>query len=182
MALASTMYRFELDISDVERGVYTQAELRVAQHPSETAAYLLTRVIAYALEYQEDLQMGRDVATPEDPGISKINQTGGTALWIEIGAPSAERMHKVTKLADEVKLYTHREIRIVLQELQSRRVHRIEEVEIIQPPQELLPALEERLDRRMKWSLLRSDGTLYVTIGEETLSGVLHTHRVPPAS
>lgn len=178
MALPSTIYRFELDISDVDRGVYTQEELRIAQHPSETAAYLLTRVLAYILEFQEDLQMGRGVANPEEAGLSKANQTGGTALWIEIGAPSADRMHKITKLADVVKLYTHRDIRIVLQELQSRRVHRLEEVDIVEMPQDLLRALEERLDRRMQWSVLRSDGTLYVTIGDETLSGPLVVHRI----
>lgn len=181
MALASTMFRFDLDISDVDRGVYTTEELRIAQHPSETDGYLIARVLAFALEQCQDLSMGRGVAFPDEPGLSAPNATGGLALWIEIGAPSAERLHKVTKSADTVKVYTHRDMKIVAQELTSRRVHKLEDVDIVELPQPLIKALEERLDRRSAWTILRSDGVLYVTVGDETLSGPLNVHRLTSA-
>lgn len=181
MALASTMFRFELEISDVDRGVYTTEELRIAQHPSETASYLIARVLAYALEHCQDLSMGRGVSFPDEPGLSAPNNTGGVGLWIEIGLPSAERLHKVTKSADTVKLYTHRGMKLVTQELTSRRVHRLDEVDIVELPVELIAQLEERLDRRSAWTILRSDGVLYVTVGGETLSGPLNVHRLQSA-
>lgn len=180
MALPAIIYQFELDISDVDRGVYVQESLRVAQHPSETAGYLLSRVLAWALEYDRDNQFGRGVSTPDEPALSRQNDTGGIKLWIEIGAPSADRMHKITKQADEVKIYSHRELRTVTQELQSRRVHRLEEIEIVALPIPLLTELEAHLDRRSKWSILRSEGSLYVTIGDETLSGPIASHWLTP--
>jgi uncharacterized protein YaeQ len=35
MALTSTIYRVDLALSDVDRGVYETLELRLALHPSE---------------------------------------------------------------------------------------------------------------------------------------------------
>ena len=57
MALTSTVHVFELSVSDVDRGVYESATLKVARHPSESAEYLITRVLAYALELQEGLAL-----------------------------------------------------------------------------------------------------------------------------
>jgi uncharacterized protein YaeQ len=52
MALSATVYHLQVDLSDVDRGVYEALDLRVARHPSETMRYLLTRVIAYCLCYE----------------------------------------------------------------------------------------------------------------------------------
>ena len=48
MALSATVYHLQIELSDVDRGVYEALDLRVARHPSESMPYLLTRVIAYA--------------------------------------------------------------------------------------------------------------------------------------
>lgn len=173
MALTSTMYRFVLDISDVERGVYTSAELRVAQHPSETNAYLITRVLAYCLSYDPDLQMGRGVADPDDPPLSVMAPGGGYTLWVDIGAPTAERIHKASKLAEQVVIYTHRDVDLVLQALRARKIHRAESLQILALPVPLLRTLEEHLDRRSTWAVVRNEGMLYVTIGEQTFEGPL---------
>ena len=46
MALTATMHHIEVALSDVDRGVYEALDLRVAQHPSESMRYLLTRTLA----------------------------------------------------------------------------------------------------------------------------------------
>jgi hypothetical protein len=51
MALTPTIHTFALEISDIDRGVYEKLDLRVARQPSETAPYMLSRVLAYSLEY-----------------------------------------------------------------------------------------------------------------------------------
>ena len=65
MALTATMHRFELDLSDVDRGVYQQLELRVAQHPSEAVRYMLARVIAYCLSWEEGIAFTRGLAAAD---------------------------------------------------------------------------------------------------------------------
>ena len=51
MALSSTVYTVTVDLSNVDRHVYTTLDLKLARHPSETAEYLLTRLLAYALDF-----------------------------------------------------------------------------------------------------------------------------------
>jgi uncharacterized protein YaeQ len=46
MAAGATMYTFEIELADTDRGIYEQFTLRAARHPSETDAYLVTRVLA----------------------------------------------------------------------------------------------------------------------------------------
>ena len=47
MAAGATIYNFTVNLADVDRSVYEELTLRVAQHPSETDAYMLTRVLAW---------------------------------------------------------------------------------------------------------------------------------------
>lgn len=173
MALPSTIHRFRLDVSDVDRGVYETVELQLARHPSETVAFALTRVLAYALELREGLAFGRGIGFPEEPALSTPDAYGGVALWIDVGAPSAERLHKASKLAGEVAVYTHKDIDRLVADLSARRIHEAERIRIVGVPAAVLDALEARLERSNAWTLLRTDGHLYVTAGAETFEGRL---------
>src|SRR5258706_14751945 len=94
MALSSTIYNFEIQLSDVDRGVYEALSLKVARHPSETAEHLATRVLAYCLEHSEGLAFSRGIANPDEPALSVRDLTGTLLAWIDIGAPDAARLHK----------------------------------------------------------------------------------------
>jgi len=178
MALTSTIYRFQIQLSDVDREVYDCIDVRLARHPSETEDYLVTRVLAYALELIPDLAFGRGLSTPEDPGLFAPNDRGGMALWIEIGSPSSSKMHKVAKQADEVRIYTHKSVDLVLAALDHQGVHRAEEIELVAIPAELLDLLCPRLGRKNSWELLRTEDTLYLTVDDLTLEGRLTRHRL----
>ena len=69
MALTSTIHRFQIQLSDVDRGVYESLDLRVAQHPSESAQRMLARVLAYALRHEEGIDFGRGLSTVEEPAL-----------------------------------------------------------------------------------------------------------------
>ena len=49
MALSATIYIFTVRLANADRGVYENFEIRIARHPSETAEFLLTRLLAYCL-------------------------------------------------------------------------------------------------------------------------------------
>jgi uncharacterized protein YaeQ len=53
VAQTATVYTATIDLADMDRNVYETLELRVARHPSETAEYMLVRILAYCLEYRE---------------------------------------------------------------------------------------------------------------------------------
>jgi len=178
MALNSTMYVFDVRIADADRNIYESLTLRVAQHPSEAPEYLVTRVLAYCLEYAEGISFSKGLSDPEDPAIGVRDLTGVLLSWIDIGAPDAARLHKAGKAARRVAVYAHREVTPWLARLAGERIHRSEAVEIHVMDRELVAALVARLERRMDFDLSVSEKTLYVTIGEETLTGTVQLRRL----
>ncbi|MBI1809199.1 MAG: YaeQ family protein [Gemmatimonadetes bacterium] len=176
MALTATMYTFDIDLSDVDRNVYESLALKVARHPSETEAYLLTRVLAYCLEYAEGIGFSKGLADPEDPPVAVRDLTGAITAWIEIGFPDAARVHKASKAAPRVAIYTHKEPRLLLRQWEGQRIHRAESVELYEVDRSLLADLATHLDRRVKLTLSVSDGQLYVDVGGRTLHGAVTRH------
>ena len=84
MALTATVYIFEIDLADNDRGVYETLSLRVARHPSESEEYLLTRVLAYALEYTDGIEFSEGgLSNPDAPAIVVKDLTGAVQAWIE---------------------------------------------------------------------------------------------------
>ena len=55
MALTATLFHLTLQLADMDREVYADLALHVAQQPSETAEFMLVRVLAYALGYEEGI-------------------------------------------------------------------------------------------------------------------------------
>ena len=178
MALGATMYVFEVRLADADRAVNETLTIRVARHPSETAEYLLTRLLAYCLEYTEGIAFSKGLSDPDEPAIAVRDLTGVLQSWIEIGAPDADRLHKAAKAAPTVAVYTHRGLDALLARLAGERIHRAAEIRLHAVDPDLLASLVARLDRRMDLDLAVSDRTLYVSLGEETLTGVVEERRL----
>ena len=102
MALGATIYTFDVDLADADRAVFESLALRVARHPSESEEYLVTRVLAYALEFREGIAFSPGLSDPDEPTISIRDMTGAIQSWIDIGIPDAARLHKASKIAPRV--------------------------------------------------------------------------------
>lgn len=163
LALTATIRTFAIDLSDVDRGVYAQLELRVAQHPSESIPYMVTRLVAYLMEYTEDLAFGRGVSTADEPAVYARDLTGRWLLWIDVGAPAADRLHRASKRADRVIIYTHRDPDEVARRLAGQTIHRVEDLRIFGVPAGLVDALGAAVGRRNTWGVVRSGGEIYVS-------------------
>ncbi len=177
MALSATIYTFEVTLNDSDRGVYETLEFRVARHPSETEEYLLTRVLAYCLEHCEGLAFSSGLSDPDAPALAIRDLTGQLLSWIEIGTPEAARLHKATKAAGRVAVYSHKSAATLLARLDAERVHRRETIEIYEIDRELIAALVACLERRMRLDIAVTDRHLYVSIGDRTLEGRVTEHR-----
>jgi uncharacterized protein YaeQ len=171
MALGATIYHFTIRLSDVDRGVYETLELKAAKHPSESDEYLVTRVLAYCLEYAEGIAFSRGLSSPDEPPIAVKDLTGVLKAWIEVGSPDAARLHKASKAAPRVAVYTHKDPAQLLRSLDGERIHRAEALELYSLGREFVAGLVARLERRNELDLSVSDRHLYVTIGAETLAG-----------
>ncbi len=176
VALGATVYTFDIQLSHVDRGIYEPLALRVARHPSETEEYLLTRVLAFCLEYGEGLAFSRGLAEPDEPALALRDLTGALRAWIDVGAPDAARLHRASKAAPRVAVYTHHDPERLRRAVAGERIHRGEQVELYAVDRELLASLAARLDRRMAFDLSVTEGHLYVTLGDETLVGEVVRH------
>jgi uncharacterized protein YaeQ len=148
LALSATIYNFDITLADVDRNVYEEIALRVACHPSESPEYLVARVLAYCLEYTEGIAFGRGLSEPDDPPIAVKDLTGTLMSWIEIGSPDASRLHKASKAAPRVAVYTHKDPRILLRQLDGERIHRADALEIYAFDRELIDGLVPLVDHR----------------------------------
>jgi uncharacterized protein YaeQ len=173
MALSATVYVFSIELADSDRSVYESLELRVARHPSETAEYLLTRVLAYCLEHAEGIAFSNGLSDPDEPAISIRDLTGALRTWIDIGAPEAARLHRASKASPRVVVYTHKDPEQLASRLAREKIHRIEALELYALDREWIAALAERLTRRMAFTLTISEGHVYLSLGEETFSTVI---------
>ena len=174
MAVGATVYNFDIDLSDSDRGVYETLALRVARHPSESDEYLVARVLAYCLEYTEGIAFSKGgLSDPDEPPIAVRDLTGALTAWIDIGSPDAARLHRARKLAPRVAVYIHRDPTQLLRNLSGERIHRAASVELYAIDRALIAALVERLDRRMAFALSINDRELYVSIGDATLTGAV---------
>jgi uncharacterized protein YaeQ len=171
MALSSTIFTFEIDLADGDRAVYENLSLRVARHPSESGEFLIARVLAYCLEYQEGIEFSRGLSDADDPPVAVRDLTGAMRAWIDVGTPSADRLHRASKGAPRVVVYLHKEHAQWLAGLAAAKIYRSEALELRVIDRTLIAQLTARLDRRMSFALSVSDGELVVSFADQTLSG-----------
>ena len=176
MALGATIYHFDIGLSDVDRGIYEALAVKAARHPSESAEHLATRVLAYCLEYTEGIAFSRGLAEPDEPAIAVRDLTGACRAWIDVGSPDAARLHKASKAAPRVAVYTHKDPALLLEQLARARVHRAESLELYSLDRALVDGLVARLQRRTAFDLSITDRHLYVSIAGTTLDGELERH------
>jgi uncharacterized protein YaeQ len=178
VALTATVYRLNVTLSDVDRGVYETLDLRMARHPSESARFFWLRVLGYCLSHDEGIAFSKGgLSASDEPPISVRDATGLLVKWIEIGSPSAERLHRAAKAAPSVALFSASEWALLEREAASRRIHALESIEVFLLEPKFLDALEPQLQKHLDLELVRSSGTLYVTMPVGLIEGSISETR-----
>ena len=178
MASGATIHTFTVQLADVDRGVYDELALRVARHPSETDAFMMTRVLAYCLEFEEGIAFGEGISTTNEPAIVVRDATGRLTSWIEVGAPDAERLHFGSKLADRTLVYTHRDPVKVLAPWAGKRIHNAEAITLHSFDPGFVDSTVAVLERRNTVTLSITERQLYLDLNGSTLTSTIHDHRI----
>lgn len=174
MAIGATIHTFSVQLADVDRGVYEDLTLRVARHPSETDEYMVTRLLAYLLEYQEGIVFSEGISQTDEPAVLVRDMTGALVAWIEIGAPEAERLHYGSKAAGRTIVYTHRDPAKVIARYAGKRIHRAEDIVVRSFDPGFVDAAARLLERRNDLVLSVTEGQLFLDLGGATLSSAIH--------
>jgi uncharacterized protein YaeQ len=179
MAPSATIYKLGITLSDVERGVYERLELRVARHPSESARYFWQRTLAYCLSYEEGIAFSKGgLSDSDEPPVSIVDPTGILMAWIDVGSPSAERLHRASKAARRVALFSATELTLLEREAASRKIHALEDIQVFLLEPSFLDALETHLEKHLELELVRSSGVLYVTMPKGIVEGTITETRL----
>jgi len=178
MAAGATVYTFAIELSDADRHVYQSFELRVARHPSETAPFMLARVLAYCLEYQDGIALTDGVAAVDEPAVLARDLTGRITAWIEVGAPDAARLHRGSKQAARCAVYTHRDPAPLLAQLAGERIHRAAEIPVHAFERGFIDAASAALDRRAQLAVSVTGRHLYLDVDGRSFSSAIETHPI----
>lgn len=162
MALQATPYKVDLNLTDMDRGVYESLRFTVARHPSETEERLAVRLIAYALFYHEQLAFGRGLSDVDEPALWEKSLDGRVLHWIEVGQPDAERITWCSRRTEKFSLVAYGNLR-VWQNKVLDSVRSLKNINVVGVNQEALENLARDLPRSVSWSVMISDGHLYVT-------------------
>jgi uncharacterized protein YaeQ len=177
VALTATIHNFETEIADIDRGVYQTISLRVARQPSETAEFMLTRLLAYCLEYAEGIEFTEGVAAGDEPAVLVRDMTGRVTAWIEVGMPDAARLHRGSKLAGRAAVYTHRNVAKVLEALNGRQVHRAGDIPVYEFGRGFVDDVAAVLQRRDRISASITERQLYLDVSGHSFSTTIVEHR-----
>jgi uncharacterized protein YaeQ len=107
MAQKATIYKVELSVSDMDRHYYETHKLTVAKHPSETDERLMVRILAFALNAHEQLEMTKGLSTDDEPDIWQKSLSDELELWVALGLPSEKIVRQSCGKSDKVMIYSY---------------------------------------------------------------------------
>ncbi len=169
MALPSTIYRTNLQLADIDRGVYETLQTTVARHPSETEERLLARLLAFALFQEEGLQFTKGVGAGDEPDLWSKGPDGRVLLWVEVGLPEAERLIKAARHAERVALLACGNALPAWERQQLPKLAAVANLTVTSVDQGFIKGLTARLERAISWEITITEGTLYLQVGGESL-------------
>ena len=170
MALKATVRKIELQLSDMDRHYYATHALTLAQHPSETDARLMARVVAFALHAHERLEFGRGLSADDEPDVWRRDLTGQIELWIDLGQPDEARVRRACGRAREVVLINYGGRGADLWwEKTGAALARSKNLRVLDLAPAQLDALAAWNDRNMELQCLIQDGRMQWIQGGETV-------------
>ena len=175
----STPFRCQirLSLSDLDRQVYAQRTVAMAQFPDEPDQHVLLRFLAWVWFYDEQLRDGQGWLDQNQPDLLALDLTGQLALWIECGLPPLKRLCKAlgrSKTARFIALFADPdEAQIFRKQVLAERPRHLELIEVYCVDPAFVSWLEGHGRRNMDWSATLSDGTLYLDCDGHTEQCVL---------
>jgi uncharacterized protein YaeQ len=170
MALKSTIFKADLQISDLGRNYYHDHSLTIARHPSETDERLMVRLLAFALHADEALVFANGMATDDEPALWKKDLTGAIELWVEVGQPDEKRVRRACGRAKQVIVYSYggHGADVWLDKMNGDR-DRAKNLTIVSLPASATKALTALVLRSMKLQITIQDGQVWLGDGKDTV-------------
>lgn len=170
MALKSTIFKAELQISDMDRNYYGDHSLTIARHPSETDERMMVRILAFALHAHEALVFGDSIGNDDEPSLLQKDLTGAIQVWIDVGQPDEKRIRKACGRAAQVFIFSYggHGADVWLNQIRNS-LERSKNLTIMNLPGNAPQDLARLARRSMKLQFTIQSGQVWVTDDKETV-------------
>ena len=170
MAQKATIYKVELSVSDMDRHYYETHKLTVAKHPSETDERLMVRILTFALNAHEQLEMTRGLSTDDEPDIWQKRLSGELELWVALGLPSEKIVRQSCGKANEVIIYSYggRTADMWWEKIKNSTT-RFDNLKVVNFSEEDTTSLGKLASRTMKLQVNIQDGDVMVSVDDSVV-------------
>ena len=170
MALSASIFKADIDISDLRRHYYHSHSLTLARHPSETNERMMLRLLSFALFADEQLSFTRGLSNDDEPDLWLKELHGGIRLWIELGQPSAKRLRRARSQAEHVVVisYGGRPASQWWQD-EGEQLSKENWLSVLEIPSDASQALAEWAQRGMQLQLTLDEDNIWVSSAEQSL-------------
>jgi len=170
MAIKSTIFKVELEVSDMGRHHYNDYQLTIARHPSENDERMMVRVLAFALNAHEFLQFTKGLSTDDEPDIWQKSLSDEIELWIDLGQPDEKRIRKACGRAKKTMIYTYQQgsSKAWWQQVQQK-LERFENLRVVNFADDAVRELGLMAKRAMRLQCTIQDGSLWLSNGEQAV-------------
>ena len=170
MAIKSTVFKVDLQITDLDRDYYQSHLLTVARHPSETNERMMMRIIAYALHASNDLTFTKGISSDEEPDIWQRNLTDEIILWIDLGQPDEKRIRQACGKSKTVVIYTYNQRSATIWWSQVKaKLERFKNLSVINLSVANADELESMIDRTIELQCTIQDGQIWLSDNKLTV-------------
>lgn len=170
MAQKATIYKVELSVSDMDRHYYETHRLTVAKHPSETDERLMVRLLAFALNAHEHLEMTKGLSSDDEPDIWQKSLSGELELWVALGLPSEKILRQSCGKAKEVIVYSYggKPAEIWWDKTRNSTT-RFDNLRVVNFPETETQALAQLANRSMRLQVNIQDGEVMLSANDSVV-------------
>ncbi len=174
MALKATIYKAQIQLSDIDHHVYCDHSVTLARHPSETDERLLVRLLAFTLnappgQDEPPLEFAKDMWEPDEPSLWQKDATGRILHWIEVGQPDEKRLLRTSARVDRITAYSFTSSTGIWWKGLETRLTRLRNLTIWQIPADQSQALSALAQRAMQLQVTVQDAAIWVGDGTRSV-------------
>jgi uncharacterized protein YaeQ len=163
MALKSIIYKVDLQANDFDGQHYSQHSFSLARHPSETDERMMVRMLAFAMNADDDLVFGKGLSTEDEPALWRKDLSGRIKLWIDVGLPDLKLVRRAAGRAEQVQLYAYGRTAAAWWQQNRNEFERIAHLSVHQLAVASSQALATLAQRHMQLQYTLQDGAIEVS-------------------
>ena len=170
MAIGATIFKVNLNLSNLNSHYYDDFNLTIAKHPSENDERMMYRIIAFLFCAHQDLELTKGLSSTEEPDLWQRDITGRIIHWIELGLPDERRIKQACGKSDNVTIFTYHEnktqewITKISASFKNNHKVKIYHINTLEGPQ-----IESLIKKSMRLSALIEENILYLSDDDDRI-------------